>query len=34
MSPQALHWHLARLVGAGLVRKERAGRVVRHFTLG
>lgn len=31
MSPQALHWHLARLVGAGLVRKERHGRVVRHF---
>jgi len=31
MTPQALHWHLARLVGAGLVRKEREGRVVRHF---
>lgn len=31
MSPQALHWHLTRLVGAGLVRKEREGRVVRHF---
>lgn len=31
MTPQALHWHLARLVGAGVVRKERAGRVVRHF---
>jgi len=31
MSPQALHWHLVRLVGAGLVRKERAGRFVRHF---
>lgn len=32
MSPQALHWHLARLVRAGLVRKEREGRVVRHFS--
>jgi DNA-binding transcriptional ArsR family regulator len=31
MTPQALHWHLTRLVGAGLVRKEREGRVVRHF---
>ncbi|HEX2022886.1 MAG TPA: helix-turn-helix domain-containing protein [Candidatus Thermoplasmatota archaeon] len=31
MTPQALHWHLVRLVGAGLVRKEREGRVVRHF---
>lgn len=31
MSPQALHWHLTRLVAAGLVRKEREGRVVRHF---
>ena len=31
MSPQALHWHLARLTGAGVVRKEREGRVVRHF---
>jgi predicted transcriptional regulator len=31
MSPQALHWHLARLCQAGLVRKERAGRFVRHF---
>ena len=31
MSPQALHWHLARLVETGLVRKEREGRVVRHF---
>lgn len=31
MSPQALHWHLARLVGAGIIRKEREGRVVRHF---
>lgn len=31
MSPQALHWHLARLVGAGVVKKEREGRVVRHF---
>jgi len=31
LSPQALHWHLARLVGAGLVRKERQGRVVRHY---
>lgn len=32
MSPQALHWHLARLVANGIVRKEREGRVVRHFT--
>ena len=31
MTPQALHWHLARLVSAGVVRKEREGRVVRHF---
>lgn len=31
MSPQALHWHLARLVETGLIRKEREGRVVRHF---
>lgn len=31
MSPQALHWHIARLVETGLVRKEREGRVVRHF---
>lgn len=31
MSPQALHWHLSRLVETGLVRKEREGRVVRHF---
>ena len=31
MSPQALHWHLVRLVGAGIIRKEREGRVVRHF---
>lgn len=31
MTPQALHWHLARLVVAGVVRKEREGRVVRHF---
>lgn len=31
MTPQALHWHLTRLVGAGVVRKEREGRVVRHF---
>lgn len=31
MTPQALHWHVTRLVGAGVVRKERAGRVVRHF---
>lgn len=33
MSPQALHWHLARLVEAGAIRKEREGRVVRHFCL-
>lgn len=32
MSPQALHWHVARLVETGLVRKERDGRLVRHFT--
>lgn len=31
MTPQALHWHLARLVQTGLVRKEREGRVVRHY---
>ena len=31
MSPQALHWHLRRLAGAGVVRKQREGRVVRHF---
>lgn len=31
MSPQALHWHLVRLVEAGLVRKERAGRFVKHY---
>ncbi len=31
MSPQALHWHMGRLVDAGLVRKEREGRVVRHY---
>ena len=31
MSPQALHWHLTRLVGVGVVRKQREGRVVRHF---
>lgn len=34
MSPQALHWHLVRLIGAGLVRKERDGRMVRHFPVG
>jgi len=32
MTPQALHWHLVRLVATGLVRKEREGRVVRHFS--
>ncbi len=32
MTPQALHWHMARLSEAGLVRKVREGRVVRHFT--
>lgn len=32
LSPQALHWHLRRLVETGLVRKVREGRVVRHFT--
>ena len=31
MSPQALHWHLVRLERAGLVRREREGRIVRHF---
>jgi predicted transcriptional regulator len=31
MTPQALHWHLRRLVGAGVVRKSRDGRSVRHF---
>ncbi len=31
MTPQALHWHLTRLVGAGLVEKQRDGRLVRHF---
>jgi DNA-binding transcriptional ArsR family regulator len=31
MSPQALHWHLARLVEVGVVRKERAGRFVKHY---
>ncbi|HUR68473.1 MAG TPA: helix-turn-helix domain-containing protein [Candidatus Thermoplasmatota archaeon] len=31
MTPQALHWHLVRLVENGVVRKEREGRVVRHF---
>jgi DNA-binding transcriptional ArsR family regulator len=32
LTPQALHWHLQRLVAVGLVRKERDGRVVRHFS--
>jgi len=32
LTPQALHWHMRRLVEAGLVRKEREGRVVRHYT--
>ena len=32
LTPQALHWHLQRLVAVGLVRKEREGRVVRHFS--
>ncbi|HVL47586.1 MAG TPA: winged helix-turn-helix transcriptional regulator [Candidatus Thermoplasmatota archaeon] len=31
LSPQALHWHINRLAGAGLLRRERDGRVVRHF---
>ncbi|HWG91853.1 MAG TPA: helix-turn-helix domain-containing protein, partial [Candidatus Thermoplasmatota archaeon] len=31
MSPQALHWHLRRLEGAGLVTKVKEGRVVRHY---
>ncbi len=33
MSPQALHWHLTRLVKAGIIEKRRDGRVVRHFAL-
>lgn len=33
MSPQALHWHLTRLVKAGVVEKRREGRLVRHFAL-
>jgi DNA-binding transcriptional ArsR family regulator len=32
LSPQALHWHLVRLVKTGVVRKQREGRVVRHFS--
>lgn len=31
MTPQALHWHLQRLEAAGMVRKVREGRVVRHY---
>jgi DNA-binding transcriptional ArsR family regulator len=31
MTPQAVHWHLVRLAGAGLVRRVRDGRQVRHF---
>lgn len=31
MTPQALHWHIVRLCGAGIVRKERAGRFVKHY---
>lgn len=31
MTPQALHWHVQRLASAGLVRKRREGRVVRHY---
>jgi predicted transcriptional regulator len=31
MSPQAVHWHLVRLHGAGLVDRVRDGREVRHF---
>ena len=32
LTPQALHWHLQRLVQVGLVQKVREGRVVRHFS--
>jgi predicted transcriptional regulator len=32
LTPQALHWHLLRLVKTGVVRKQREGRVVRHFS--
>src|SRR5581483_4006073 len=32
LTPQALHWHLVRLVRSGVVRKQREGRVVRHFS--
>lgn len=31
MSPQAVHWHLARLAQAGLVQRVREGREVRHY---
>lgn len=31
MSPQAVHWHLARLAQAGLVERVRDGREVRHY---
>jgi DNA-binding transcriptional ArsR family regulator len=31
MTPQATHWHLARLAQAGLVERVRDGREVRHF---
>lgn len=34
MSPQALHWHLVRLEQGGLLRKEREGRLVRHYAAG
>ncbi len=31
LSPQALHWHAARLLRAGIVTKVREGRVVRFY---
>lgn len=34
MTPQAVHWHLARLAQAGLVQRVRDGREVRHYSAG
>jgi DNA-binding MarR family transcriptional regulator len=34
MTPQATHWHLARLEQAGLVERRRNGREVLHFVRG
>ncbi len=31
LTPQALAWHMKRLLNVGMVEKERDGRVVRHF---